>query len=212
KPATNFTTESSVLLRLLSQRRSNWQHPPFVIWISTFVIWPMPTYDYVCDACDHEFELFQSITEPVKRKCPECGKNKLRRLIGTGAAIMFKGSGFYKTDYRSDSYKKRAESEKPSDKSGEARSDGAKSESKPETKSDSSSGGKAQHKKSAAKENKHLFPSKPFLSPMKIAILIAVNLFLFVRLPLWFLLFPGHLYASKQNKGGSGLGNALQEL
>jgi len=65
----------------------------------------MPTYDYVCDACEHEFELFQSITAGVKRKCPECGKLKLRRLIGPGAAIVFKGSGFYKTDYRSESYK-----------------------------------------------------------------------------------------------------------
>jgi putative FmdB family regulatory protein len=93
----------------------------------------MPTYDYVCDACKHEFELFQSITEAVKRKCPKCGKNKLRRLIGTGAAIMFKGSGFYQTDYRSDSYKKRAEADKPST----ANEGGSKSDSKSETGSDS---------------------------------------------------------------------------
>jgi putative FmdB family regulatory protein len=89
----------------------------------------MPTYDYVCDACGHEFELFQSITDPVKRKCPECSKPKLRRLIGTGAAIMFKGSGFYKTDYRSESYKKQAEADK-SHGSSEAKSSDAKSESK----------------------------------------------------------------------------------
>jgi putative FmdB family regulatory protein len=74
----------------------------------------MPTYDYECDACGHEFELFQSISEPVKRKCPECGKPKLRRLFGTGAAVVFKGSGFYQTDYRSESYKKAAEKEKSS--------------------------------------------------------------------------------------------------
>jgi len=74
----------------------------------------MPTYDYACDACDHRFELFQSITaEPVKQ-CPQCGRRKVRRLIGAGAAIVFKGSGFYKTDYRSDSYKKAAEAEKKS--------------------------------------------------------------------------------------------------
>lgn len=73
----------------------------------------MPTYDYVCDACEHEFELFQSIMESAKRKCPECGRQKLRRLIGGGAAIVFKGSGFYKTDYRSESYKKAASSDKP---------------------------------------------------------------------------------------------------
>jgi putative FmdB family regulatory protein len=72
----------------------------------------MPTYDYVCEACNHEFELFQSMKEEPKRKCPECGKNKLRRLIGPGAALVFKGSGFYKTDYRSESYKKGAAAEK----------------------------------------------------------------------------------------------------
>lgn len=72
----------------------------------------MPTYDYVCEACDHAFELFQSIKEDAKKKCPKCGKLKLRRLIGPGAAIVFKGSGFYKTDYRSDSYKKAAAADK----------------------------------------------------------------------------------------------------
>ena len=72
----------------------------------------MPTYDYVCDACDHQFELFQSITADAERKCPKCGRLNLRRLIGPGAAIMFKGSGFYKTDYRSESYKKAAAAEK----------------------------------------------------------------------------------------------------
>jgi putative FmdB family regulatory protein len=69
----------------------------------------MPTYDYVCDQCGHSFEDFHSITEAPKKKCPECGKLKLRRLIGPGAAVIFKGSGFYQTDYRSSSYKKGAE-------------------------------------------------------------------------------------------------------
>ena len=72
----------------------------------------MPTYDYECDACEDTFELFQSISEPLKKKCPECGKMKLRRLFGTGAALLFKGSGFYQTDYRSDSYKKGAKADK----------------------------------------------------------------------------------------------------
>ena len=74
----------------------------------------MPTYDYVCDGCGHAFELFQSMTDSVKKTCPECGKKKLRRLIGAGGAIVFKGSGFYKTDYRSDSYKQGAEADKKS--------------------------------------------------------------------------------------------------
>lgn len=84
----------------------------------------MPTYDYHCDACGHEFELFQSITADAEKKCPKCKKNKLRRLIGPGAAIVFKGSGFYQTDYRSDSYKKAAASEKPSESKSEKSSSG----------------------------------------------------------------------------------------
>lgn len=71
----------------------------------------MPTYDYVCDACGHELELFQSITAPTKRKCPACGKNKFRRRIGSGAGILFKGTGFYQTDYRSASYEAGAKGE-----------------------------------------------------------------------------------------------------
>ncbi len=72
----------------------------------------MPTYDYMCKNCEHKFERFQSITARPIRKCPECGKLKLQRLIGAGAGVIFKGSGFYQTDYRSESYKKAAESEK----------------------------------------------------------------------------------------------------
>ena len=86
----------------------------------------MPTYDYVCDGCGHAFELFQSMTDPVKRTCPKCKKKKLRRLIGAGGAIVFKGSGFYKTDYRSDSYKKGAAAESGSGSSEQGKSDGGK--------------------------------------------------------------------------------------
>ncbi len=68
----------------------------------------MPTYDYECDACGHKQEVFQSISDPLLEKCPKCKKKKYRRLFGAGAAVMFKGSGFYTTDYRSDSYKKAA--------------------------------------------------------------------------------------------------------
>ena len=72
----------------------------------------MPTYEYRCDACEHQFEVFQSITASALRKCPKCRKLRLRRIIGPGAAVIFKGSGFYQTDYRSESYKKAAEADK----------------------------------------------------------------------------------------------------
>lgn len=71
----------------------------------------MPTYDYKCRHCDHEWELFQSMTARPVRKCPQCGRPKAERRIGAGAGIIFRGSGFYQTDYRSDSYKKRAEAD-----------------------------------------------------------------------------------------------------
>src|ERR1700677_4705800 len=71
----------------------------------------MPTYDYECDACQHAFEEFQSMSDEHLKKCPKCGKKKLRRLLGAGAAIIFKGSGFYQTDYRSDPYKSSAKAD-----------------------------------------------------------------------------------------------------
>ena len=75
----------------------------------------MPTYDYVCDACGNEFEAFESIKADPQTVCPTCHEAKLRRKIGPGAAILFKGSGFYQTDYRSESYKKGAAADKPAE-------------------------------------------------------------------------------------------------
>jgi putative FmdB family regulatory protein len=71
----------------------------------------MPTYDYQCSNCGAAFEKFQSIKAGPIRKCPKCGKNALKRLIGTGAGLIFKGSGFYITDYRSESYKDAAKAD-----------------------------------------------------------------------------------------------------
>jgi putative FmdB family regulatory protein len=87
----------------------------------------MPTYDYRCEHCGHELEIFQSITESAKRKCPACSRLKLKRIIGSGAGIIFKGSGFYQTDYRSDSYKSGAKKDK---ESSTKKSEGKKGESK----------------------------------------------------------------------------------
>ena len=96
----------------------------------------MPTYDYECDACGHTFEKFQSMTARPIRTCPKCQRRKVRRLIGTGAGVIFRGSGFYATDYRSESYKKAAEKDKPAaagagEKKGESQAAGKKAGSEP---------------------------------------------------------------------------------
>ena len=112
----------------------------------------MPTYEYKCTACEHRLEKFQSMTDKPLRKCPECGKNALERLISAGAAVLFKGSGFYQTDYRSESYKKAAKSESggSSSSSDKGSSGGGKPEStstpapaKSETKTESKPAKKA---------------------------------------------------------------------
>ncbi len=95
----------------------------------------MPTYDYLCDSCDHEFEKFQSITAGSLRKCPECGQNQLKRLIGKGAGIIFKGSGFYETDYRSEDYKEaKKKDEKHATEARDKKDTKTKTEAKSETK------------------------------------------------------------------------------
>jgi len=98
----------------------------------------MPTYEYKCDACGHQFDEFQSFRDDPLKVCPKCHAEALRRLFGTGAAILFKGSGFYETDYRSESYKKAARADADAGKgtNGKAESNGkseapAKTETKP---------------------------------------------------------------------------------
>ena len=102
----------------------------------------MPTYDYVCENCKHRWELFQSIKANPIRKCPKCGKQKAKRVIGPGAGIIFKGSGFYQTDYRSEAYKKAAQADQKA-----GASDGQKSE-----KSDKSDKPSAESKPSSEKK------------------------------------------------------------
>lgn len=91
----------------------------------------MPTYEYRCSECGHEFEEFQSITSKPLRKCPACGKNKVDRLIGSGAGLIFKGSGFYQTDYRSEGYQKaaKAETEAAKPKKSESKDKGSEKKS-----------------------------------------------------------------------------------
>jgi putative FmdB family regulatory protein len=73
----------------------------------------MPTYDYKCKDCHHKFEAFHSMSAEPLTKCPKCG-GRVERLIGTGAGVLFKGSGFYETDYRSSGYRKDAKADKSS--------------------------------------------------------------------------------------------------
>ena len=106
----------------------------------------MPTYEYRCPECGTEFEKFQKMSDPPGAPCPSCGKDAERRLSG-GAGFLFKGSGFYITDYRGEGYKKAAQAEGGSSSSGESKSEGTKSE-----------GAKGEAKPAAKPESK---PSTP---------------------------------------------------
>ncbi|MEY3143691.1 MAG: hypothetical protein RLY21_2184 [Planctomycetota bacterium] len=118
----------------------------------------MPTYEYICRACGHEFEEFQSIKADPIAVCPKCRKKKVERKIGIGGAVIFKGGGFYETDYRSESYKSGAEAEK---KAGEPKSDStpdakgaAKGDAKPDTKPGEKSVPKADAKTDSKTDSK----------------------------------------------------------
>jgi len=112
----------------------------------------MPTYEYECDACGHTMEAFQSMSDKPLRKCPKCGKLKLQRLIGAGAGIIFKGSGFYETDYK-----------RKSPPAGESSSGDKSSGEKSGGSSSGSSDNKSAQKEStpAAKEPTPAKPAKP---------------------------------------------------
>jgi putative FmdB family regulatory protein len=106
----------------------------------------MPTYEYECQKCGETVEIFHSISEPARKKCPSCGKNELKRLIGAGAGFIFKGSGFYITDYRSDDYKAKAKAE---------------SEKKEGKKSESGKSGDSSGSKSSSSDTKAVKKEKP---------------------------------------------------
>jgi putative FmdB family regulatory protein len=125
----------------------------------------MPTYEYHCDACGFDFEKFQSMSAEPVRKCPHCGKNKVKRLIGTGAGLIFKGSGFYITDYRDKGYADKAKADnnggesKPAESTPAASGAGdakpAKTDApKPAATDSKPSAAKAESPKAAKKEKK----------------------------------------------------------
>jgi putative FmdB family regulatory protein len=93
----------------------------------------MPTYDYHCQVCGHRFTQRQSFSDSPLTRCPECKKNKLERLFGTGGAVIFKGAGFYETDYR-----RPGQTDKPEDAPAETANAETKAETKPDTKSENS--------------------------------------------------------------------------
>ena len=119
----------------------------------------MPTYDYECAACGHKFDKFQSITAAPIKKCPQCGKNQVKRLIGTGAGVIFKGGGFYETDYRSDSYSKDAKKDSGGGESKGESKDSGKSEKKTESKP-AAAESKPAEKKAESKPAKTSEPAK----------------------------------------------------
>jgi putative FmdB family regulatory protein len=101
----------------------------------------MPTYEYNCEACGHSFDELQSFSAAVLKKCPKCGKLKLVRAFGTGGAVVFKGSGFYETDCRSDKYKNAAKADQ----------EPAKTEAAPKPKEEAKGGSEKKSEKKSPK-------------------------------------------------------------
>ena len=117
----------------------------------------MPTYEYECETCGHRFDLFQSMNDRRLTRCradvcPSAknkGKGKVTRLLGTGAGVIFKGSGFYETDYRSESYKKGAEKAATAEKSSSSSGGDSKSKKKSDSGSKSKPSKKVPSKKTS---------------------------------------------------------------
>ena len=132
----------------------------------------MPTYEYKCDACGLDFERFQQMSAAPVKKCPRCGKRKVRKLISAGAGMIFKGSGFYITDYRDQGYKDSAKAdtaapaETKSDSKADAKSD-SKPESKTESKTDSKTESKTESKPSGGESSSKPAESKPATAAVK---------------------------------------------
>tara|TARA_A100001037_G_C14622947_1_gene402394 strand:+ start:189 stop:524 length:336 start_codon:yes stop_codon:yes gene_type:complete len=111
----------------------------------------MPNYDYICESCGHSWEMFQSMNDNPAKTCPKCKKRKARRQIGLGAGIIFKGSGFYETDYKRSGEKEKKESKSESESSSNTdKSSGSENKkAKPKESSGSSSEKKTETKKSS---------------------------------------------------------------
>jgi len=116
----------------------------------------MPTYDYQCQVCEHEWELYQSMKDSPVTHCPKCKKKKAKRLLGVGAGIIFKGTGFYETDYKKKSGNEKKESSGDSGASDTGKSSGKSSSSdKKSTGTSDSSSQKKVPKKSSGTKKEH---------------------------------------------------------
>ncbi len=113
----------------------------------------MPTYEYRCEKCGHAFEEFQSITAKPVKKCPKCGKLAVKRLISAGVGIIFRGSGFYETDYRSEQYNAAAKKDSEAGKTGAAATTAA-GDAKAEAKAGSHSDAKGEAKSESKADSK----------------------------------------------------------
>jgi putative FmdB family regulatory protein len=140
----NQTTEIGARAGLESLNRN-----PFDADFERRLIFLMPTYEYSCEKCGQNFDAFQSMRDEPFRECPKelCrlpkwGHGKVKRLLGTGAGLIFKGSGFYTTDYRSDSYKEAAKKESPATSSGGEKSTTPKESSKGSSSAQTKTSGK----------------------------------------------------------------------
>lgn len=112
----------------------------------------MPTYTYACQKCEHQMDVFHSMNDTPKVKCEACGSTRTKKLIGTGAGIIFKGSGFYETDYKNNSGKKVDKTESGAAEKKDAKTEG-KSEAKSESKSETKSTSKSESKSSGSSGN-----------------------------------------------------------
>ena len=120
----------------------------------------MPTYDYQCSNCEHAWEAFQSMSARPLKKCPNCGKQTAKRLIGIGAGVIFKGGGFYETDYRDGKYAADAKKDSGESSAGEGKAGDTKDD-KAETKAESKTDSKPESKPAETKPESKPAAKKP---------------------------------------------------
>jgi putative FmdB family regulatory protein len=158
----------------------------------------MPTYEYICRACGHEFEEFQSIKADPIAVCPKCRKRKVERKIGMGGAVIFKGGGFYETDYRSEGYKSAADADKKASEAKAETTPDAKTAPGPESKAERTPGGRQEAKSEAKPEAAPQGKAEPKVDSKPDAAAAAENKRIEAR-------------ATHQSRIGRGVGNIVRK-